>query len=215
MAVQLTLPFEQKPRYRREEFIAAPCNRDALAFLDAWPRWPAPAAVLCGPAGSGKTHLAHVWANRAGAGMVEAVDLGENAVPAGPLVVENAGISLPGTAEQMLFALIERGSPLLITSREPPESWPAEIPDLASRFRALLAFSLWAPDEALLVALTKKLFFSRQLIVPDAVAAEMVKALERSPAAVLAFVEQADREALARKCPVSVALVRELLSNFR
>ncbi|MFP3422559.1 chromosomal replication initiator DnaA, partial [Bacillus sp. SIMBA_161] len=44
-----------------------PCNEAAVAWIDRWPDWPGTAVVLHGPAGSGKTHLAHVWADRAGA----------------------------------------------------------------------------------------------------------------------------------------------------
>ena len=51
----------------RADFIVAPGNARALAFLDAWPDWPAPAAALFGPSASGKTHLARIWAERAGA----------------------------------------------------------------------------------------------------------------------------------------------------
>ena len=43
-------------------------------------------------------------------------------------------------ARAALFALLERGQPLLLTGREAPAAWPARLPDLASRFRALLAF---------------------------------------------------------------------------
>ena len=57
--------------------------------------------------------------------------------------------------------------PLLLTGQEPPAAWRSSLPDLASRFSALLAFPLWAPDEALLAALARKLFADRQLAVPD------------------------------------------------
>ena len=215
MAVQLPLPLEAREHYTREDFLVGPGYRQAVDFLDSWPAWPSPAAALYGPSGSGKTHLAQVWAGRAGARILEAAAIGENTeLPSGALVVENAGSArLDDAAERALFALIERGGPLLLTGHEPPHAWQATLPDLTSRFRALLAFPLWAPDDALLEALAKKLFAGRQLIVPDAVAAQMVRALERSPAAVRDFVAKADREALARKCPVSVALVRELLAK--
>ena len=43
------------------------CNREALAWLERWPDWPAPALVLHGPPGCGKSHLARIWAARSGA----------------------------------------------------------------------------------------------------------------------------------------------------
>jgi chromosomal replication initiation ATPase DnaA len=213
MAKQIPLPLEPTAHFGREDFLVGPGNREALAFLDSWPAWPAPAAALYGPPGSGKTHLAHVWAARAGARIIEASALSDREIPLGALAVENTGASLTDAAERTLFALLERGEPLLVTGREPPARWPARLPDLVSRLNALLAFPLWAPDDDLLEALAKKLFSDRQLTVPPAVAAQMVQTLERSPAAIRDFVARADREAMARKCRIGLSLVRELLAS--
>jgi chromosomal replication initiation ATPase DnaA len=208
---QLVLPLETKPALGREDFIVSPGNRDAVAFIDAWPDWPAPAAALFGPAGSGKSHLVSIWARRAGARIVEAADLGDAVLSdGGAIVVENAGVLLDG-AERALFALLERGAPLLLTGREAPSQWSARLPDLVSRYRALLAFGLWAPDDALLEALARKLFQDRQLHVPDAVIAQMLRSLERSPSAIRDFVARADEKALAEKRPITVSLIRGLL----
>jgi chromosomal replication initiation ATPase DnaA len=87
------------------------------------------------------------------------------------------------------------------------------LPDLASRLAALVAFPLAAPDDALLAQLAAKLFADRQLVVPQAVVVQMLKALERSPAAVRAFVRQLDEKALAEKRSITTALVREVLGS--
>src|SRR5262245_3729974 len=68
MAKQLTLDLGlPPPTYLRRDFMVAGGNQDALAWIDRWPDWPGPALALAGPAGCGKTHLAHIWAERAGA----------------------------------------------------------------------------------------------------------------------------------------------------
>ena len=160
--------------------------------------------------------MANVWAARAVARIVEAATLDELAQlsPSEALVIENVDRApLSAAAETAFFALIERGQPMLLTGREAPAAWPARLPDLASRFRALLAFGLWAPDEALLEALAKKLFADRQLSVPDAVVTQMVRALERSPASVRDFVARSDAAALAQKRPVTLGLIRDLLAK--
>ena len=215
MNTQIPLPLETPSRLAREDFIVGPGNSAAIGFIDAWPAWPSPAASVHGPAGSGKSHLANVWAARSGARIVEAAALEESVLaqsPVEPLAVENVDqASLTAPAETALFALIERGQSMLLTGREPPSAWPARLPDLASRFRALLAFPLWAPDDALLEALAHKLFTDRQLSVPDTVVAQMIRALERSPAAVRDFVARADAAALAQKRPITLGLIRELL----
>jgi chromosomal replication initiation ATPase DnaA len=212
---QLALPLETRPALGREDFIVAPANSEAVAFIDAFPDWPAQAAALYGPSGSGKSHLAAVWARCAGADIFEACNLDDAALAKmAPVVVENMdSVALSDRAESVLFGLFERGGPLLLTGREPPSSWPSRMPDLASRYRALLSFALWEPDDALLGALARKLFSDRQLTVPDAVIEQMVRSLERSPGAIRDFVGRADEKALAEKRPITTALIREILQG--
>jgi chromosomal replication initiation ATPase DnaA len=204
---QLVLPLETRSASGRADFIVAPGNQQAVAFIDSWPNWSAPAAALYGPPASGKSHLAAVWAERAGAAILNA-DALEGVIPDGPLVVENIGARL---AEAPLFALLERGAPLLLTAQTPPAAWPAVLPDLKSRANALLAFALWAPDDALLTGLALKLFADRQVQVPEVVVARMILNLERSPAAIRDFVARADAAALAAKRPITLSLIKDLL----
>lgn len=211
---QLVLPLETRPALGREDFIVAPGNREAVAFIDSYPYWPAPTAALVGPSGSGKSHLAAAWATRAQAQIVEAVALDTDFLKRKPetVVVENIDAQAPdSTRDATLFALLESGGAVLFTGREPPSQWQATLPDLTSRYRAMLSFALWEPDDTLLGGLARKLFADKQLQVPDAVIAQMVRSLERSPEAIRDFVAQADLKALAEKRPITVALVREIL----
>lgn len=204
---QLVLPLETRSAFGRADFIVAPANSRAVAFIDSWPGWPAPAVALHGPPASGKSHLAAVWAEKSGATVLEAAAL-DGAIPDGPLVIENVG---QGTPETPLFALLERGTPLLLTAQLPPDAWPVSLPDLKSRANALLAFALWAPDDALLMGLAVKLFADRQVQVPENVVAHMIRALERSPAAIRDLVARADATALAQKRPITLSLIKDLL----
>ena len=218
MPSQLILPLATQPALGREDFIVGPANREAAAFIDSYPNWSAPAAALYGPSGSGKSHLAAAWAAAAGAAIAEATALDDGKLahlsPGQPIVLENIDSAALGPAQEAaIFALLERGAPVLLTGRELPGTWPARLPDLASRYRALLAFALWAPDEALLSALAHKLFADRQLAVPDTVVAQMIRFLERSPASIRDFVARADAKALAEHRPITVALVREMMTQ--
>jgi chromosomal replication initiation ATPase DnaA len=213
---QLVLPLETRPALGREDFIVAPGNREAVAFVDAFPDWPAPAAALIGPASSGKSHLAAAWAKRANADIVEAAALDEKFLRRETMavVIEDVDAQAPDRArDAVLFALLECGGAVLFTSREPPSLWQAAIPDLTSRYRAMLSFALWEPDDALLGALARKLFADKQLIVPDAVIEHMIRSLERSPGAIRDFVARADAKALSEKRPITTALIREILQD--
>jgi chromosomal replication initiation ATPase DnaA len=208
--MQLVLPIAPRPRLTRADFIAAPGNEKALAFLESWPNWPAPAAVLHGPAASGKSHLVQIWAARTDATVIGAAELAD--APDGPVAVEGVDAVAGSGHERALFSLFERGAPLLLTGRTAPSAWSVGLPDLASRYRAVLAFDLGAPDDALLARLAAKLFADRQLQVPEAVIRLMIERLDRSPEAIRDFVAAADARALSEKRPINQSLIRELLS---
>ena len=57
LTFDLALP---PPTYAREDFVVAPGSREALAWLDRWPDWPAPALCLNGPPGSGKSTMMNI-----------------------------------------------------------------------------------------------------------------------------------------------------------
>jgi chromosomal replication initiation ATPase DnaA len=214
LPAQLPLPLPTAPSLTRADFIVAPANAEAVAFIDSFPRWTAPAAALYGPPGSGKSHLVAAWARAAGALVFTAatLDVGVAAAlePGRAVAVEDVELR---SHDDALFALFQHPGPLLLTGREPPAAWKAALPDLKSRFGSLLAFPLWAPDDALLTALTRKLFTDRQLAVPDPVIMRILRSVERSPAAVRDFVARADARALAEKRPVTAALVADLLEE--
>ena len=135
----------------------------------------------------------------------------------GPLVIEDVDQgSVTPVRDAALFAALESArpqAPLLLTGAEPPDSWPCILPDLKSRFVAVAALPLLAPDEALLREIARKLFADRQLAVPDIVITHVLRVLERSPAALREFVSAADAAALAQARPVTLALVRSLIAE--
>ena len=61
MTEQLSLNLPYRIAYGREAFWVASCNQQAVAWIDKYPDWPVPAVLICGPAGSGKTHLVHLF----------------------------------------------------------------------------------------------------------------------------------------------------------
>src|ERR1700733_13765163 len=90
---QLALALDHAESFAREDFLPGPCNAAALALVDRWPDWPVRTVVLVGPEGSGKSHLAAIWAATAGARFLAARALATAGLPAalatGALVVED------------------------------------------------------------------------------------------------------------------------------
>lgn len=211
---QLVLPLQTPPALRREDFVVTAGNHQAVDFVDAYPNWHASAGALFGPSQSGKSHLASAWAERAGGRVVEGSVVDEQMLrQATAFAIENIDAGSPDAArDRAVFSLMERGVPVLFTAQRPATYWPALMPDLQSRYRALLSFALPAPDDNLLDSLARKLFADRQLAVPDAAIAHMVRSLERTPAAIRDFIARADAKALSEKRAISLPLIRDLLA---
>ena len=213
---QRTFEWRVRPALGRDDFLVAPCNEAAVAWIDRWPDWPGPALALHGPPGAGKSHLAEVWRRRSGAEIVEASRLagavpGAGGEPAA-LVVEGLGGPIDERALLHLYnGVAERGGHLLLTAAAPPARWPLALPDLSSRLRLAPAAALGAPDDALLGALMLKLFADRQIAVAPEVPAYVVPRIERTFAAVATLVERLDRAALAEGRAVTVPLARSVL----
>jgi chromosomal replication initiation ATPase DnaA len=217
MAKQLPLDLALEPRYGAEDFLVSGSNADAYALMEAWPNWPGGMLALSGPAASGKSHLAAIWAERAGARLLSGRALAKADLPAlaaaGAVAVEDADRGkLP---ESELFHLInlaqERRASLLLTSLQPPAAWNVRTPDLASRLRKLPLAAISEPDDALLRTLLVKLFLDRQLIVDTALVEYLTPRIERSFAGVRRTVELLDRETLARGKRLTRAMAAKIL----
>lgn len=216
-ARQLALDLAHAESFAREDFLEAPSNSAALRLIEAWPDWPAANLALVGPPGSGKSHLAAIWAQAAGARRVAARALEESKVPAalatGAVVVEDA--TPGGFDERALFHLLnlarEDEAFVLLTAQTAPAAWPLAIRDLASRLKALPVVTLAPPDEVLLRAVLVKLFADRQLAVDEALIGYLASRIERSFAAARTVVAALDDEAMRRQRPLTRALAAELL----
>ncbi len=219
---QLAFTLDPRENFSREDFLAGPGNAAALQLVESWPHWPARAVALIGPEGSGKSHLAAIWALAAAARRLASRALDEAAVPAalstGALVIERAGSDdFDDVDERAMFHLLnlaqEQRAFVLITARTAPAAWPIALPDLASRLRALPVVTLAAPDDAMLRAVLVKLFADRQLAVDDGLISFLMVRIERSFAAARSVVAELDREALRRQRAVTRALAGEILGS--
>ncbi len=214
---QLVLDLPHGPGFGRDDFLAGRSNEEALRLVEAWPDWPDPVLLLEGPPGSGKSHLAAIWAVRSGATAVAAADLGMGAVPdladAPALVVED--LDRGPLDEAALFHLLnlarERDRSILFTSGRPVAELGIGTRDLASRLRLAPSGHLGWPDDALLRAVLVKLFHDRQLVVDITVIEYVAKRIERSLGRAAAVVAELDRETLSQGRRVTRSAAAALL----
>lgn len=214
--VQLPLDFPLRPALGREDFLVGGANAEAVSWIERWPSWGKPALALYGPAGSGKTHLCHVFMSLAGA---RPARLGETTFT-GAWVLDDADRILAeggADAEESLLHLYnglgEGGGRLLLTGCQPPARWNIGLADLGSRLNALPTVGLGVPDDQLLGGLLVKLFTDRQLRVEPELIAYLLPRCERSFAAARRLVAELDRAALATQRAITVPLARQVLQR--
>jgi chromosomal replication initiation ATPase DnaA len=215
-ARQLPLELGHPTGSSRDELIVTGANRQAVALIDRWPDWEAPVVVLAGPAGSGKSHLAAIWAGRAGATSVEAARIGvflESVQPSVPVLVDDADggrLDEPG-----LFHLINTargaGSHILLTARRFPAAWGVALPDLVSRLKAAPVVEILEPDDLLLAGVITKLFADRQVEVEPHVVQFLIRRIERSLSTAIGVVGRLDRAALEKQTRITRALAAETI----
>lgn len=214
---QLALEFAHRSAFGREDFLVSDSNREAVAWVDLWPNWPAPGLIIFGPEASGKTHLAEVWRARSGAGRLALADLGSDDVlrrtaELRAVVLEGPDQGVDAIGLLHLYnALVERRGHLLLTALAPPKDWPLQLPDLRSRLLALPCVAIRAPDDALMEAVMIKLFADRQLRIEPELVTYLVARLDRSFAAATEAVAVLDRAALAAQRSPTIPLARDAL----
>ena len=222
MSEQLSFDLPVVPALGRDDFMIAPSNTVALAMIETSQSWVGGKLVLCGPEGSGKTHLVHVWAGTNGGKILDATSLTHADIPTlvqGPVVIEDVPeIAQNHATQTALFHLHNlmqsNGQPLLMTGRGAPNHWAMSLPDLQSRIDAAGVGTLMAPDDTLLGAVIAKHFSDRQLMPRPDVIPYLVLRIDRSFAAARDVVAAMDVHSLARHKPLTRALAAQVLDNL-
>ncbi|CAI2935464.1 Chromosomal replication initiator protein DnaA [Aminobacter niigataensis] len=215
---QLPLDLGHSPGFSRDDLVVSAANAQAASLIDRWPAWPAPVVLLAGPAGSGKTHLAAIWREHAGAFELSASDISTHVgdIGATPVLIDDAD---QGRLDQDgLFHLINTvrgaGSNLLLTARSFPAAWGVTLPDLASRLKAAATVEIEEPDDLLLAGVITKLFADRQVEVDPHVVQFLVRRIERSLSTAIRVVDRLDRAALEQKTRITRTLAAETVGAF-
>jgi chromosomal replication initiation ATPase DnaA len=214
LSIQLPLDLAAPDRYSRERLIVTPALREVLAVLDQPETWLSPHLILLGGAGSGKTHLAHIFAAQSDAVFLSAEathQLDPSHLEPRPYVVDDA----ERANEDTLFHLSNHvqifDQKLVLTTNLQPIAWRVDLPDLASRIRAMRLISLPEPDEALIADILHKLFAERAISPSPDLIDYLARRMSRSVASAQKIVTELVHYANGR--PFNRALARAVLEN--
>lgn len=195
MTGQFVLPFAAAGPEGDSDFLVTDSNRAAIERLFDWTRLPFGAAVLIGPAGSGKTTIGRAFVTGSGGCFIDNAD---------------------EESDETLFHAWNRaqvqGSPVLFAADRPPAEWGIRLPDLLSRLGASLLVEIPPPDEEMSALLLQKLLARAGLALPDAMAGYAALRVERSYPAIGALARKIDEMALAMQRPIGQRLVRDALA---
>ena len=206
------LPLSLPPVFSAENFYVSTSNEQAFALIDSWPNWQGHVLIIHGEKGTGKTHLGHIWAQRAKAGTVEAYDMHEYTPTPGNRLIEN--IEQLASQEALLHAynhMRESGDFLLLTSALAPSALNFALADLTSRLIASPQVGIAPPGDDMLAAALRKQFADRQLKVDNEVVDYLLPRMERTLAGVHALVEMLDKQALLQQRRLSIPFIRRVL----
>jgi len=211
---QFSLTLDLPAVFSTDNFYLSASNQAAFDAIMRWPQWEGHALYIHGPDGMGKSHLGHIWLERAHAARVPASALVECPLETGHVLVENVQELVNETALFHLFNHTrEQGYTMLLTANCPASDLPFSLPDLTSRLIAVPSVGLQPPDDELLAAALRKLFSDRQLKVEEDVIQYILPRIERTLASVQTLVARLDSEALASKRSLTVPFVRKILES--
>ena len=221
--IQLPLPLPFDAAMGADDFLVTPCNREAAAWIEKWPDWPAHGLILTGLSGSGKTHLLNLWLTQSGGRLVTLPEL--IAEDSAAITAATTAIALDDAdalagnveAEEKLFHLFNhiktvQGS-LVLTMKGGAGQAGFRLPDLRSRLLTLPAALLGAPDDTLLEALIVKQFRDRQVALDAGVVAYLAPRMARDAAGIRDLVERLDSAALAEGRKITIVLARKVLEE--
>ncbi len=214
---QLALPFPVRHWLTDATFVRGAANADATAWLAHPETWPTRRLAVHGPAGTGKTHLLHAFAERHAGILLPGLALRHlvGLPHAGPIAIDDAELTPePETLLHLLNAAAEAGYPVLLASRAPPAAWPTPLPDLASRLRAITTVALGLPDDPMLEALLGCLAAQHQLRLDPHVQTYLLARLPRDAATLREAACRLDRASLAHGRRVTRGIAAGVLADM-
>ncbi len=222
--MQTILPFHHQPSYVAEDFLISSANMDAHSWITSDTElWHNGTLLIWGETGSGKTHLAHIWASQHNAPFLSSEqiarpsDIYQTKTP--PFwVIDNIDIQLHRNIDEttlfhLLNIITQENGRMLLTASTPPTTWNIQLKDLASRLRAISTVKLHLPDTILMKALLIKLFSDRQLHIHEDVVEYIITRIDRNFKAIHTIVSLLDHASMRQKRNITTPLVREIISN--
>jgi chromosomal replication initiation ATPase DnaA len=229
---QLSFSFDHQISFSHDDFINSEVNQDALIWVQRWPEFMQNhdgvahiafenALLICGPAGCGKTHLAHIWAKRNNAVFIDYKHVNRRKsirklIGESQYVILEEMHNIPDEEALLHFFNIikEKNFYLLITSRLSLLDMELKLADLRSRINAIPVIDLQMPDDELLRAILKKNFADRQLKINEDVVDFLLMRMERSFLSADNIVSLLDDVSLRESSSITIPFAKYVIEKY-
>lgn len=222
---QLPLIFKQRCEMGRDDFMVSECNRTAFQLVDSWPNWFGSGLFIYGPKGCGKTHLAHLFADKVRASTANPTpvkiirasavtmrNIRRLAQESTAIVIENVQPENNNEALFHLFNLFNvEGKYMLWTAETAPNQKRFPLKDLQTRLNMLPRAAISEPDDIMLQMLIIKLFADRQIKITPEILQYIVNNAPRSFAYIETLVEEIDKISLAYSSAVNYIVTKKAM----
>ncbi len=199
---QLVLPITWKLSYEKSEYVVTDCNRYAFEWLEKWPiRIHENFVCLTGECGSGKSHLAYLWAKRVGAEIISCKTSIPNSLFNLSCDIGNKRFFVIDDADNinedvLLFCFYNtikiNNAYALFVSKEPPVRWNIKLADVKSRLFTMSVLNIKNPSESAMQTVIFEMFKQRGIIVQNSIITMIMNNIERSYASIVNLVNAID-----------------------
>ena len=212
---QLLLNLRTFPSMGREDYIVSSINKDAVIWLDIWPNWPSLGFIVCGPAGSGKSHLASALKTLSHGFIIEAKNLEESKLDD---ITENKCLIIEDIhkfkSEKLLLhiynLMVERKNNLMFTSNLPISKINFKLLDLKSRILSMPQINIGLPDDELLKNLLIKQFADKGVLVDFEVINYLIKRIDRSFESIIKMVSRINTLSLEKSKKITIPFLKNV-----
>ncbi len=216
---QLPLPISWAFSTSVSDFVVDECNKSAFMLLEQWPlKIKTNFVCLVGETGSGKTHLAHVWADRLGAKFItsEYIEnvLLDEPVPHPYYVLDNADEICDDILLFNLYNKIrELDAYMLMTAKQYPAQWHTGYDDVKSRLKTIDVITIKKPNEVALTKIINQMLLQRGIMCSSDVIAYISNRIERTYESMIYWVNRIDEFRKTTHRKITLKAVRAVLTD--
>jgi chromosomal replication initiation ATPase DnaA len=220
---QLVLPVTWAFSKKTNDYVLSKCNEYAFRWLEKWPFQKHDNFVcLVGEKGSGKTHLANIWAARQNADIMSATeeifskwyDLTSSDIKQKYFVLDDVDELKDDILLFYIYNTIQsQNAYLLMTAKTYPCNWQLRLDDVKSRMATVNVIRIQRPDEIAINSIIEKMLLQRGICTTAKVIEYIANRIERSYESINYWINQIDRSLVEKKTKISLRGLRSII-NF-